>query len=128
MDASCEARIHFLPTKTAPIMIGYKRIVMYITVEDLKKHLNVDHSEDDDYISELLEVAEDAVATFLNRPLSDFVDDAGNLKAAVRHAIRLYVGTWYANRESVAFASPSILPDGVYALLMPLRKFISKED
>lgn len=109
-------------------MVGYKRIVMYITVEDLKKHLNVDHSEDDDYISELLEVAEDTVATFLNRPLSDFVDDAGNLKAAVRHAIRLYVGTWYANRESVAFASPSILPDGVYALLMPLRKFISKED
>lgn len=100
---------------------------MYITIEDLKKHLNVDHSEDDDYIGELSEVAEDAVAEYLNRPISDFVTD-GKLKASVRHAIRLLVGTWYASRESVAFASPSVLPDGVYALLMPLRRFVSEEE
>ena len=100
---------------------------MYITVEDLKKHLNVDHSEDDAYIEELAEVAEDAVAEYLNRPLAAFVDGAGTLKASVRHAIRLLVGTWYANRESVAFASPSVMPDGVYALLMPLRRFVSEE-
>lgn len=100
---------------------------MYITVEDLKKHLNVDHSEDDDYIGELSEVAEDAVAEYLNRPISDFVTD-GKLKASVRHAIRLLVGTWYASRESVVFASPSVLPDGVYALLMPLRRFVSEEE
>ena len=100
---------------------------MYITVEDLKKHLNVDHSEDDDYIGELSEVAEDAVAEYLNRPISDFVTD-GKLKASVRHAIRLLVGTWYASRESVAFATPSVMPDGVYALLMPLRRFVSEEE
>lgn len=100
---------------------------MYITIEDLKKHLNVDHSEDDAYIEELAEVAEDAVAEYLNRPLTDFVGDAGVLKASVRHAIRLLVGTWYASRESVAFASPSVMPDGVYALLLPLRRFVSEE-
>lgn len=100
---------------------------MYLTVEDLKKHLNVDHSEDDVYIEELAEVAEDAVAEYLNRPIADFVDDSGKLKASVRHAIRLLVGTWYASRESVAFATPSVMPDGVYALLMPLRRFVSEE-
>lgn len=100
---------------------------MYLTVEDLKKHLNVDHSEDDVYIGELAEVAEDAVAEYLNRPIADFVDDSGKLKASVRHAIRLLVGTWYASRESVAFATPSVMPDGVYALLMPLRRFVSEE-
>lgn len=105
-----------------------KTIVMYITIEDLKKHLNVDHDEDDTYIEELAEVAEDAVAEYLNRPLAGLVDDAGKLKASVRHAIRLLVGTWYANRESVAFASPSIMPDGVYALLMPLRRFVTEEE
>ena len=99
---------------------------MYLTVEDLKKHLNVDHSEDDIYIGELIEVAEDYVATYLNAQLTDFVED-GNLKASVKHAIRLLVGTWYASRESVAFATPSVLPDGVYALLLPLRKFVTKE-
>ena len=100
---------------------------MYLTVEDLKKHLNVDHSEDDAYIEELAEVAEDAVAEYLNRPIADFVDENGKLKASVRHAIRLLVGTWYASRESVAFATPSVMPDGVYALLMPLRRFVSEE-
>ena len=38
---------------------------MYVSLTDLKKHLNVDHSEDDDYISELESVAEDSVATYL---------------------------------------------------------------
>ena len=98
---------------------------MYLTVEDLKKHLNVDHSEDDAYIEELIEVAEDSVATYLNAPLTDYIEGA-NLRASVRHAIRLLVGTWYASRESVAFATPSALPDGLYALLMPLRKFIKE--
>lgn len=99
---------------------------MYLTVEDLKKHLNVDHSEDDVYIGDLIEVAEDHVSTFLNAPLSDYVED-GHIKASVKHAVRLLVGTWYASRESVAFATPSVLPDGVYALLMPLRNFVTKE-
>lgn len=97
---------------------------MYLTVDDLKRHLNVDHSEDDEYIEDLIEVAEDAVATFLNRPLSDY-EENGKIKATVRHAVRLLVGTWYANRESVAFASPSVMPDGVYALLLPLRQFVT---
>ena len=96
------------------------------TIEDLKKHLNVDHSEDDAYIKELIEVAEDHVAAILNAPLDNYVDGE-NLKASVKHAVRLLVGTWYASRESVAFATPSVLPDGVYALLMPLRKFVTEE-
>ena len=100
---------------------------MYLTVEDLKKHLNIDHSEDDEYIEELIEVAEDAVATFLNRPLADFLEN-GKIKAAIRHAVRLLVGTWYANRESVAFASPSVMPDGVSALLLPLKRFVAPKD
>lgn len=99
---------------------------MYLTLEDLKKHLNVDHSEDDSYITDLIEVAEDYVATYLNAPLIDYVEGK-QLKPSVKHAIRLCVGTWYANRESVAFATPSVLPDGVYALLLPLRKFVTKE-
>ena len=99
---------------------------MYLTVEDLKKHLNVDHSEDDAYIAELIEVAEDHVVNFLNAPLINYVS-GGSLKASVKHAIRLLVGTWYASRESVAFATPFVLPDGVYALLMPLRKFVTEE-
>ena len=103
---------------------------MYLTIDDMKKHLNVDHDEDDAYILELMKVAEDAVATWLNRPLSDFVDPHedgvcphGVLKPSIVHAIRLLVGSWYASRESVTFGSASELPHGVAFLLLPLKNF-----
>lgn len=99
-----------------------------LTLEDLKKHLNIDHDEDDAYIEELISVAEDAVSTYVNRPLAELVDDKGKLKPAVRHACRLLVGTWYANRESVVFSAPSELPDGVVALLLPLRRFVTSSN
>lgn len=99
-----------------------------LTVDDLKKHLNIDHDEDDAYIEDLISVAEDAVATYINRPLDDMVDDKGKIKPAIRHACRLLVGTWYANRESVVFSTPSELPDGVVALLLPLRRFVSQSE
>ncbi len=98
---------------------------MYVSLTDIKKHLNVDHSEDDDYIAELESVAEDSVATYLQvDDLTGYlVPEDGRLKPAVRHAIRLLVGAWYANREDVTFAQPSTLPDGVTALLLPLKQF-----
>ena len=99
-----------------------------LTIDDLKKHLNIDHDEDDAYIEDLISVAQDAVETYINRPLADMVDSEGKLKPAVRHACRLLVGTWYANRESVVFSTPSELPDGVVALLLPLRRFVSQSD
>lgn len=104
--------------------------VMYLEISDLKKHLNIDHDEDDAYIKELIEVAEDSIATYLNRPLSDFVEkhedgrcNHDTLKPAIRHAIRLAVGAWYANRESVTYGSASELPNGIAYLLLPLKKF-----
>jgi uncharacterized phage protein (predicted DNA packaging) len=99
-----------------------------LNVDDLKKHLNIDHNEDDAYIEELIEVAEDAVSAYLNRPFAEYVDGEGKLKPAIRHACRLLVGTWYANRESVVFSTPSELPDGVVALLLPLRRFVSPSE
>ena len=99
-----------------------------LQVEDLKKHLNIDHSEDDAYIEELIIVAVDAVETYLNRPVGELTDAKGELKPAVRHAVRLLVGNYYANRESVVFSAPYELPDGVVALLLPLRRFVSSND
>lgn len=99
---------------------------MLLTVEELKKHLIVDHNEDDEYISDLIDTALDAVGTYLNRPITDYVQD-GRLKPSVKHACRLLIGTWYANREDVVYSTPSELPDGIVALLLPLRNFVTKE-
>ena len=111
--------------KKRALKVKVDRCIM-LTIEDLKKHLNIDHDEDDAYIQELISVAEDAVETYINRPISDYADAEGKItKPAIRHACRLLVGTWYANRESVVFSTPSELPDGVVALLLPLRRFVS---
>lgn len=113
--------------KKRVLKIKVDRSIM-LTIEDLKKHLNIDHNEDDAYIADLISVAEDAVETYINRPIAEFVDSEGKIKPAIRHACRLLVGTWYANRESVVFSAPSELPDGVVALLLPLRRFVSSEN
>ena len=113
--------------KKRALKIKVDRSIM-LTIEDLKKHLNIDHNEDDAYIADRISAAEDAVETYINRPIAEFVDSEGKIKPAIRHACRLLVGTWYANRESVVFSAPSELPDGVVALLLPLRRFVSSEN
>jgi len=100
---------------------------MYVLISDLRKHLNIDHTEDDAYLGELEKVAEDVIATYLQCDLSEYEDpnqcSHETMKPAIRHAIRLLVGTWYASREDVVFASTTTLPHGVQALLLPLKKF-----
>ena len=69
---------------------------MYILIEDIKKHLNIDYEEDDTYIAELIEAAEDAVQKFIQQPLEGLVDEDGKIPVSLRHAIRLMVGGFYA--------------------------------
>lgn len=92
-------------------------------IKDLKRHLNVDYDEDDTYIGDLYDVACSSVSLYLQAPLDDYRDSDGKLVASIRHAIRLLVGNWYANREGVAFASATELPYGVAQLLTPLKRF-----
>jgi len=50
---------------------------MFTTLKETKKHLNIDDSftEDDAYISYLIEVAEDAVSKHLDIALDDLAVD-----------------------------------------------------
>lgn len=77
---------------------------MYITLEQAKKHLNVDSifKDDDLYILDLITVAEDSVSQHLDRPLCELEDANGILPASVVHAMLLMVGNLYANREPVS--------------------------
>lgn len=78
---------------------------MYITVEEAKKHLNIDDSfmDDDAYIGALIKVAEDSVSQHLDIALEDLVVD-GVLPSAINHSILLMVGNLYANREPTAYS------------------------
>ena len=84
---------------------------MYITVDEAKKQLNIDDSfrDDDNYISSLISVSEDAVAKHLDIALDDLVV-GGELPPAIKHSLLLMVGNLYANREPVAYTSVAKVP------------------
>ena len=84
---------------------------MYIELEKVKSHLNIDTSfkDDDDYLSGLIEVAEDAISKPLDQNLEEVMVD-GKLPSAILHSILLMVGNLYANREPVAYTSVTKVP------------------
>jgi hypothetical protein len=88
-------------------------MAMYVTLDDVKKHLNVDDCfcDDDTYIEQLIEVAESVIERDTGCKLSEMEDGNRNIQSPIRHAIRLLVGNFYSNREPVVIgATPSQLP------------------
>lgn len=84
---------------------------MYITLEEAKKHLNInsDFTDDDSYITSLINVSENLVQKHIDRELSE-LEDGGEIPTPLKQAMLLLIGNFYANRESVAFSSVAVLP------------------
>lgn len=99
---------------------------MYLSINDVKRHLIIDHSEDDLYIADLITVAEDAVRRDLNLySLKDIEDCNGMLPASVMQAMLLLIGTLYANRESVSYGQAHIVPHSYEYLISLARNYIN---
>lgn len=96
----------------------------YLTLELAKQHLLVDASvtEDDDYITQLCDVAEAAVEVDIDRPLITLTDSNGNLPAPILQAMLLTVGNLYANREPVAIGVAANAIPHTYDYLKGLYK------
>lgn len=96
----------------------------YLTLEQIKKHLNIDSSftDDDDYLNDLSYVAEDAVEKYLDCDLTDLFED-GKLPSAVVHAMLLLIGNMYKYRESTTSAPINIIPNSFELLCDLYRNF-----
>jgi len=100
---------------------------MYLTLQQVKQHLIIDHNEDDQYLADLITVAENAVCRDLNlHSLKDIEDCTGMLPASVIQAMLLLIGTLYANRESVTYGNPTVVPHSYQYLLALNRNYINK--
>lgn len=51
-------------------------MAQYVTLEELKQHLNVDFDTDDAYITGLIEPVQLLIESYLNNPLDTYVKDA----------------------------------------------------
>lgn len=108
---------------------------MFLTVAEVKKHLNIDagFTEDDDYIQSLIDVAEAVVQEHIDYNLADLCDldgngevDASTLPAPLIHAMKLFIGNMYANRESVAFTAPHEIPLSFNYLLSLYKNYVGR--
>lgn len=96
---------------------------MHVTLEEAKRHLQIDpeYDGDDLYINSLIDATEAAVANHLKY---DSLDDVSpELPLPVKHAILLMVGNLYANREPVAFTQSYRVPLSYEYLLGPYVKY-----
>ena len=99
---------------------------MYLSVNDVKRHLIIDHNDDDLLIADLITVAEDAVRRDLNLySLKDIEDCNGMLPASVIQAMLLLIGTLYANRESVSYGQAHPVPHSYEYLIALARNYIN---
>ena len=100
---------------------------MYIDLDTIKRHLIIDHNDDDLLLADLETVAEDAVRRDLNLySLKDIEDCSGMLPASVIQAMLLLIGTLYANRESVSYGQARPVPHSYEFLLDLCRNYINK--
>lgn len=94
----------------------------YLTIEQLKQHLNIDTSftADDDYLKALAEVAEEAVTEHCNNRF------ANGVPFPVRQAMLLMAGHLYTNREPIAIGvAANKIPLSYEYLLSPYINYSS---
>lgn len=100
---------------------------MYITLEEAKKHLNIDtdFTDDDAYITTLIAVSEDAVSKNIDKALSDCLVD-GELTPSIKQSILLLIGNLYNNREAVTYGAAIEVPYAFKYLINLNRHFSVK--
>ena len=97
---------------------------MFLTLERIKKHLNMDEyfTDDDDYLMFLEDVAEQTVQRHIDSNLSVLADEnGGELPSPLIQAMLLYIGNMYSSRESIKFSNVQDVPFS-YDYLLSLYK------
>lgn len=100
---------------------------MYVTLEQAKAHLNVESSftEDDEYITSLIGVAEAKVAKELCVSVDDLetLDGGEGIPYPIYQAILLSIGTYYRFREDITTVETKRLVQGALYLIQMYRDY-----
>lgn len=97
----------------------------YITLDEAKKHLNIDDfwKDDDQYIEDLILVAQKAVENDIKYSLAETINEYGTIDMPLKQAILLMVGQLYRNRELSSELTFKELPKAYDYLLQPYRNY-----
>lgn len=98
---------------------------MYVTVEDIRKFLNIPFCDDDLMLADLEEAAEEILAGHLNvDSLQQFEDEQGDIPQALKTAIKTIVANIYQNRESIAYGQPYRIPYTLEFIIQPFKNYL----
>lgn len=97
----------------------------YITLDEAKRHLNVDSffQDDDEMIENLILVAQKAVENDIKYSLAETINEYGTIDMPLKQAILLMVGQLYRNREISSELTFKELPKAYDYLLQPYRSY-----
>lgn len=98
-----------------------------ISLSLLKKNLNIDQSftDDDALLVHIIEVAEEAVKKDLDlEDEKDMYDEYDNYKPSVLHAIMLFAGNLYNNREATNTLNIHEVPLSYHYLVQQNKKYL----
>lgn len=99
----------------------------YLNLELIKNHLNLQNfSDDDKYLQHLGSAVEFVVEKDIDKKLSKIAEEnGGEFPPSLLHAMLLLLGTYYANRENVSYASCVEAPK-TYAYICDLYRCYGK--
>lgn len=95
----------------------------YLNLELIKNHLNLQNfSDDDKYLQHIGSAVEFVVERDLDKKLTTIAqENGGELPPSLLHAMLLLLGTYYANRENISYASCVEVPK-TYAYICDLYR------
>lgn len=98
---------------------------MFLELAHIKKHLNIDadYTDDDEYILYLYDVAVDVIQKHIDITFDEIMQKEGKIPNALLHALLLFIGNMYDNRESVSYASVHEVPNSLSYILNMYRDY-----
>lgn len=89
----------------------------YVSVSEVKSYLRIEYDDEDDLIKRLISKAEAAADDYCRVVFEDMDD----IPETARHAVLLYVGHYYENRENADRESYNAMRAAFENLLYPHR-------
>ena len=97
---------------------------MIVTLDEVKTHLRIEHNEEDDYITSLIQQAQTAAEDYCRVQFEPESDDEGNVPAVpepVRLAVILMTSFYYENRDIPDMTTYKATRMAFDSLLYPYR-------
>lgn len=107
-----------------PQVLGSTTIETDKELQMLKKQVRADDfNDDDDYLQQLLDVADEYICKYTNRNREELVEMGGGQMPRMLFQAKLLIAAhWYNQREAVSQGEMKEVPYTLSALIKPFRK------